>query len=1449
MEEFSSLKITIKELFIYLYEALPSDSWRVGSILKGLRHPLPFAFPTAVPTKEEIKFKIPLDSLMMLTDVNAPLLTSCGTGNIGASALLNEIFGTQFESEIVNNAFHSPSADLDVDSPGNYRSPEQKKGSRGFHVIDIHGNWKEAPFIDSIVDVTTVFLFHVSLNEFDQTGKCKQVDDVSSKVSTSRKILMVRDCEASDPLLVKITKQYSKWTVVSVLSLKSNDKISKKSSVASLHRTIHSFVCSPDETALPALFSHAAFYQAASKRNTPSVLLTYLPSSALAIADYVQRKLKEAKGSNLFPHSFLAIKLSKVNRNIAHVDRNATLAATTRTDMLDKLGKEVLQIVKQLQTVRLPEHFKLFLDMIKKKDLVALFSFGQALNSISKHRIASIEGEMSTLREMIRQLRDEQGDEAQAKRAAREKELAKLEDQSNDLNISAGLWWREVIIYLEHSPSASKEITLKEVVDCAVLLCKQGFSTEFIDGDRLEMSTKYIEELGKLLNDKKRKTIVCSVIGPQSSGKSTLLNFLFGCNFLTSENRCTKGMNLCVLPVIGNDKVDQIILLDTEGLMAVGARDGGFSEQEIFDKLLVTYCISISDVILVNIKGEIAAPHAAVLQMSLNAAKSMNATKSAEVHFILRDMNAGYSREVQWKKIDDDIFQQLKRIDMTAEDLQKVITLNENNLWLMPSPYVDLELPSSEFIAKCNELRNKILARIPNDNFAGGDFITNAVGMWNYITLYSHRKILNLRHADDMINHRELNKLFETYLKEYTTKREKTYLDIVTATLNELKSNLSDADFPALLKTRNEEVEKKIRDELAATMKSWNKAFVEKNPQLQEDWNRSIQATLDNEGNYLINKWHTERSKLALERCKTRLYAAIQTYLTNMSKNDKKNLAQSKEAFNKFWAEMRKKLKDSASQYLVKRSEWVRRVKGYYDVVGHKYAATYEHLWAVENFFSSGQVDIKKILEPHMEPQWKAMFDSSFSKLKTGKVAKMMNILSGLVGLNRAPNEKEVHREARITLQQFFNDSVHVSDITQTDAFEGIKELHDRILQIERSYEAAGFGRQHSMFCDAVHSRYALLLVDYFVEKDETKLEEILGDFDSKKETHRGIFEAIYLNSDLDSVNSDAVVSAVADAITARGNENWRTTIDAEADQTFANLNTSESTIDLMRAVLKNNQGSQTVSMLTNNGSFLAEVFNTKWSAFIIAQRDKASKSITSDLKQACADLAAALVNWAPPATSTGIANADDVIKEQNKLFDDLHNFLQKQTVTIGSSSVALSALSVQYFACRQIVNGKVFKDNLRKAFTQKASSGRYTYNDAHKDVKASIYKKAVGCTKCCSYCGQKCCLQTDHPGSHKVHFHAIPAFASWRERDSGYAILTLCGSTMFKTYQYKEPGGEQYLPFEEHRAKFNPDWDFDGTEAVVVILREELKAAWRAHKDLFSQRYNYKVNEDFKGW
>jgi len=96
---------------------------------------------------------------------------------------------------------------------------------------------------------------------------------------------------------------------------------------------------------------------------------------------------------------------------------------------------------------------------------------------------------------------------------------------------------------------------------------------ELLDGDLLEMPKNIIQKVFEGIKD---RVAVISILGPQSSGKSTLLNFLFGCDFATSEGRCTKGVYGTYFKFSNVTRLncDGVFLIDTEGLFAtLNAKD------------------------------------------------------------------------------------------------------------------------------------------------------------------------------------------------------------------------------------------------------------------------------------------------------------------------------------------------------------------------------------------------------------------------------------------------------------------------------------------------------------------------------------------------------------------------------------------------------------------------------------------------------------------------------------------------------------------------------------------------------------------------------------------------------------------------------------------------------------------------------------------------------------
>ena len=132
------------------------------------------------------------------------------------------------------------------------------------------------------------------------------------------------------------------------------------------------------------------------------------------------------------------------------------------------------------------------------------------------------------------------------------------------------------------------------------------------------------------------KVFVLSIIGVQSSGKSTLLNALFGLQFPVSAGRCTKGIYCHLVPVDKESlhvEYDYVLVVDTEGL---GASE--FTGKSTFrDNELATFAIGLADATIINMKGENWAEMKDILQIVAHGLIRVRKTK-AELELMPRCM-------------------------------------------------------------------------------------------------------------------------------------------------------------------------------------------------------------------------------------------------------------------------------------------------------------------------------------------------------------------------------------------------------------------------------------------------------------------------------------------------------------------------------------------------------------------------------------------------------------------------------------------------------------------------------------------------------------------------------------------------------------------------------------------------------------------------------------------
>ena len=164
-----------------------------------------------------------------------------------------------------------------------------------------------------------------------------------------------------------------------------------------------------------------------------------------------------------------------------------------------------------------------------------------------------------------------------------------------------------------------KEKTMKLTLHLPFIAAKlliSGYPFEILDGDAGYLPEKWIKavfcEVENILGNK--SVLVISVLGIQSSGKSTLLNTMFGLNFAVSAGRCTRGAFMQLVPVdhrVSDLQFDYALIVDTEGLRSSVLGQDKYQH----DNELATFIIGMADIVIVNIKGETLSDMEEILQI------------------------------------------------------------------------------------------------------------------------------------------------------------------------------------------------------------------------------------------------------------------------------------------------------------------------------------------------------------------------------------------------------------------------------------------------------------------------------------------------------------------------------------------------------------------------------------------------------------------------------------------------------------------------------------------------------------------------------------------------------------------------------------------------------------------------------------------------------------------
>ncbi|XP_049331646.1 interferon-induced very large GTPase 1-like [Astyanax mexicanus] len=334
--------------------------------------------------------------------------------------------------------------------------------------------------------------------------------------------------------------------------------------------------------------------------------------------------------------------------------------------------------------------------------------------------------------------------------------------------------------------------------ELAAKLMLSGNTLELMDGDAAHVPLiwvsavldKVIEKLGD------QRVFVLSVLGIQSSGKSTMFNAMFGLQFAVSAGRCTRGAFMQLVKVSDEMKeelkFDYILVVDTEGLRALelAGKDTIHHDNE-----LATFVVGLGNLTLINIFGENPSEMQDILQIVVQAFMRMKKVRLKPscvfVHQNVTDVAAGEKIMEGRRRLQDRLDEMTKLAaedemcdaecfsDVIAFDVQKDVKYF-SHLWEGSPPMAP---PNPRYSENVQELKRDIISRASKTNCMKlSQFQQRVKDLWE--ALLNENFVFSFRNTLEISVYRKLEEEYE----KWTWSLRSAMLSIEDTMLNRISS-------------------------------------------------------------------------------------------------------------------------------------------------------------------------------------------------------------------------------------------------------------------------------------------------------------------------------------------------------------------------------------------------------------------------------------------------------------------------------------------------------------------------------------------------------------------------------------------------------------------------------------------------------------------------------------
>ena len=976
--------------------------------------------------------------------------------------------------------------------------------------------------------------------------------------------------------------------------------------------------------------------------------------------------------------------------------------------------------------------------------------------------------------------------------------------------------------------------------DCVIA----GHPMQLLRGRPLYMAGDFLSSvLLSIQQEPTRRLFVVSVIGMQSSAKSTLLNYLFGCGFATRAGRCTRGLYASYMRTHDVD----VIILDSEGLMSV---EGGSKD---FDTEVALMAMACSHIVIINQKGEIHRQLRELLEVSLFALRHLKESVlrlSPDVVFVLRDQAEldPKALEKQFYDMRETLTDQGGKLNI---EVNEFIDLSSEALYLFP-PAFDMKNrkektfkePSALFSERVLDLRKDLFKRHDFKLRApGGDskefssmqsWLNHAKSVWTSIRKYGG----NLVYYESMheIQQRQaVARIFEEIVNEkleqvngYNAKCEKLFNDHISEDPLEVTSGRVGEGLKKSLRVAADAANEEVTDLLNEKLQGHNYPL-----KFSQEFKQKLLWRIREKSDTVFASWTAFETKMKAATEPERIEALLRTQMDSLFRQRGSGMPQRELEFNfeRMWKDNVGKVKCSFS------AQWL---------TDGKLAKEINTLFASQvavnkdkNVYTVLRTNLKQI--PNEESLMLRLLEEEWGRYiisNTWWITRQLRKVAIKVA-KESKTRISAPREAHKRVVSFFLSQqlgcMFTGDWKLDTSFMGkvLSMTVDMILKFDLYLETMESGRvavEKPIFANNVHDCLRRRIFNEYRERRDRDLKDRYKELDKlKMEVQERIVIRLCGQED-DRNRSSHLVKKVLGGLRNR----WllqKVAIfrDAVATELQHTETAEEAAKDAFDMSFRSRNWEGVKEYCSNAPAYLQSIYSERFKSIATTQKVKALHEVKTVITAAVQTFDEQVAKWGASAAP------------ENTTTKSLTSYCTRSMVDLQLVHYVDEDIEVS--------NPEIFAHAFRTAFQELATVNELSqeadelFEEQLQEVNVQIWDRAQGCSEVCPLCNAKCTRErANHfpPVPHDCKIHLFPAFGGVRWNGTDKPVFGICTSKENVNSLYIKPSDKdgKFRPLAEHYKKYYPDWVVP-KEAIDFTNEGILRRAWLHTKDYFLEKYN----------